>query len=137
MPVLTATSAGGKLVGGTAAPAWPCRGCGGLKLESPRPYSQLDTDDVQTAIAGLRKMYPDAPILLAGFSMGAMLVTKYLAEARSYSAASGGDLTCVEDPGWTCSTLGQIISLAVCRLTDVSAKGQIKRATQALGVWDS
>ena len=68
----------------------PCRGCGGLKLASPRPYSQLDTDDVQTAIAGLRKMYPDAPILLAGFSMGAMLVTKYLAEARATNAASGG-----------------------------------------------
>ncbi|CAL5220658.1 g2704 [Coccomyxa viridis] len=65
------------------------RGCEGLKLESPRPYSQLDTDDVQTAIAGLRNMYPDAPILLAGYSLGAMLVAKYLAEARYNSAASG------------------------------------------------
>ena len=72
----------------------PCRGCGGLKLESPRPYSQLDTDDVHTAIAGLRKMYPDAPILLAGFSMGAMLVTRYLAEAHATSAVSGGALVC-------------------------------------------
>ena len=35
-------------------------------------------------------MYPDAPILLAGYSMGAMLVAKYLAEARYNSAASGG-----------------------------------------------
>ena len=49
----------------------------------------MDTDDVQTAVAGLRNMYPDAPILLAGFSMGAMLVTKYLAEAHASSAASG------------------------------------------------
>lgn len=83
------------MVGIAAGPAFLCRGCGGLKLESSRPYSQLDTDDVQTAIAGLRNMYPDAPILLAGFSLGAMLVTKYLAEARSTDAASGGDLTCL------------------------------------------
>ena len=69
-----------------------CRGCGGLKLESPRSYSMLDTHDVQIAIAGLRNMYPDAPILLAGFSMGAMLVTKYLAEANAASSASGRTL---------------------------------------------
>ena len=75
-------------------PALLCRGCGGLKLESPRPYSQLDTDDVQTAIAGLRNMYPDAPILLAGYSMGAMLVAKYLAEARN-NGASGGEAACL------------------------------------------
>lgn len=66
-----------------------CRGCGGLSLESPKVYSLTDTHDMQVAIAGLRSMYPDAPILLAGFSMGAMLVTKYLAEAASSSAASG------------------------------------------------
>ena len=65
------------------------RGCGGLSLESPRVYSANDTGDLQVAVAGLRTMYPDAPILLAGFSMGALLVTKFLAEAASSTAASG------------------------------------------------
>lgn len=92
----------------TAEPALLCRGCGGLKLESPRPYSQLDTDDVQTAIAGLRNMYPDAPILLAGYSLGAMLVAKYLAEARYNSAASGGDLA--HAPSAICHAMGSMCS---------------------------
>ena len=65
------------------------RGCGGLSLESPRVYSANDTGDLQVAVAGLRTMYPDAPIMLAGFSMGALLVTKFLAEAASSTAASG------------------------------------------------
>ena len=65
------------------------RGCGGLSLESPRVYSATDTGDLQVAVDGLRTMYPDAPILLAGFSLGALLVTKYLAEAASSTAASG------------------------------------------------
>ena len=67
----------------------PSRGCGGLSLESPRVYSATDTGDLQVAVAGLRTMYPDAPILLAGFSLGALLVTKYLAQAASSTAASG------------------------------------------------
>ena len=65
----------------------PCRGCGGLTLQSPKVYNLVETGDLQLVVAGLRSMYPDAPILLAGFSMGAMLATKFLAEDGS--SASG------------------------------------------------
>ena len=66
-----------------------CRGCGGLPLESPRAYSATDTGDLHAAACKLRRLYPDAPLLLAGFSIGAMLVTKYLAdlERGEYSDA--------------------------------------------------
>ena len=60
-----------------------CRGCGGLPLESPRPYSALDTADLHAAVCHVQRLYPAAPLLLAGFSMGAMLVTKYLSEIET------------------------------------------------------
>ena len=64
----------------------PCRGCGGLTLQSPKVYNLVETGDVRLVVAGLRGMYPDAPILLAGFSMGAMLATKFLAEDGSLAS---------------------------------------------------
>lgn len=56
-------------------------------MQSSKVYNLVETGDVQLVIAGLRSMYPGAPILLAGFSMGAMLATKFLAEDGS--SASG------------------------------------------------
>ena len=55
-------------------------------MQSPKVYNLVETGDVQLVIAGLRSMYPDAPILLAGFSMGAMLATKFLAEDGSFAS---------------------------------------------------
>ncbi|KAK9904886.1 hypothetical protein WJX75_004869 [Coccomyxa subellipsoidea] len=59
------------------------RGCGDLPLESPMIYSAVDTSDLHAAVERVRQDYPDAPIFLAGFSLGAMLVTKYLADIKS------------------------------------------------------
>lgn len=60
-----------------------------MPLESPRTYSATETGDLHAAACEVRRLYPDAPLLLAGFSIGAMLVTKYLAdlEREDYGAA--------------------------------------------------
>lgn len=59
------------------------RGCGDLPLEAPMVYSAVDTSDIHAAVLHIQRMYPEAPLLLAGFSLGAMLVTKYLADIES------------------------------------------------------
>ena len=52
-------------------------------MTSPRCYSAAFTDDVHQAVCELRRRFPAAPIVAAGYSLGAMLLTKYLAEADS------------------------------------------------------
>ena len=52
-------------------------------MTSPRCYSAAFTDDVHQAVCELRRRFPGAPIVAAGYSLGAMLLTKYLAEADS------------------------------------------------------
>eukprot|EP00951_Prasinocladus_malaysianus_P035821 scaffold372431_cov40-Prasinocladus_malaysianus.AAC.1 len=53
------------------------RGCGGLKLTSPKGYSAAYIDDVRMAIETLKDMYPKAPLAAIGYSLGSMLLTKY------------------------------------------------------------
>ncbi len=55
-------------------------------------YSAVDTADVHAAVERVRQSYPDAPLLLAGFSLGAMLVTKYLADIESGRVQPAGAL---------------------------------------------
>lgn len=59
------------------------RGCNGLKMTSwpPRGYNATMTSDVHVAIVSIRAMFPDAPIFAAGYSLGAVILTKYLSEA--------------------------------------------------------
>ena len=67
-----------------------CRGCGDLPLEAPMIYSAVDTSDIHAAVLHIQRIYPEAPLLLAGFSLGAMLVTKYLADIESGSLQPAG-----------------------------------------------
>ncbi|BDA49595.1 Phospholipase ABHD3 [Coccomyxa sp. Obi] len=66
------------------------RGCGDLPLEAPMVYSAVDTSDIHAAVLHIQRIFPEAPLLLAGFSLGAMLVTKYLADIESGSLQSAG-----------------------------------------------
>lgn len=65
------------------------RGCGGLPLKSSRVYSAMDTSDVHAAVCHIERLYPNAPIMLAGYSLGAMLLTKYIAELPSEPRHTG------------------------------------------------
>ncbi|KAK9838201.1 hypothetical protein WJX81_008546 [Elliptochloris bilobata] len=56
------------------------RGCGGMPLDSPATFSAAFTGDAHFAADDLQRRFPGAPLLLAGFSMGAMQAAKLLAE---------------------------------------------------------
>eukprot|EP00884_Botryococcus_braunii_P019369 jgi/Botrbrau1/6115/Bobra.331_2s0010.1 len=59
------------------------RGCAGLPLTSPKTYSAAFTDDAHMAVEAVQQQFPDAPLFAVGFSLGSVILTKYLAEADS------------------------------------------------------
>jgi abhydrolase domain-containing protein 1/3 len=57
------------------------RGCNGLPLTSPRGYAATLTPDVHVAVEAVRaRLPPGTPLLTVGYSLGGILLTKYLAE---------------------------------------------------------
>ena len=78
----------GACAAGTAA-GWRCavltyRGCGGLALTSPRPYTADGTGDGAAALAAAAAAYPAAPCMAAvGYSLGAIILTKLVAELEA------------------------------------------------------
>ena len=57
------------------------RGCGGLKLTSRRAYSATFTSDVSRAAQQARREFPlAASVVAVGFSLGAIILSKYLGE---------------------------------------------------------
>ncbi|KAJ7155022.1 hypothetical protein C8R46DRAFT_1296066, partial [Mycena filopes] len=82
------------------------RGSAGVPVSSPRLYTAGHTDDFRQALGlqgvitqfGLLRHYPRAPLLGVGFSMGAGILIKYLAEEGSASRlVSGCALACTWD----------------------------------------
>ena len=59
------------------------RGCGGLALTSPLPYTATGTADAAAGLAAAAAAFPRAAATAAvGFSLGAIILTKFLAEAE-------------------------------------------------------
>ncbi|PCH38245.1 AB-hydrolase YheT [Wolfiporia cocos MD-104 SS10] len=56
------------------------RGCAGVPITSPQLYSAGHTDDIRVAVLHISRRYPKAPLLGIGFSLGANVLTRYLAE---------------------------------------------------------
>ncbi|KAJ7148121.1 Alpha/Beta hydrolase protein [Mycena crocata] len=56
------------------------RGCAGVPVTSPRLYTAGHTDDLRQALVYISQIYPEAPLLGLGFSMGAGILVRYLAE---------------------------------------------------------
>jgi predicted alpha/beta-fold hydrolase len=56
------------------------RGCGGEINRTPRGYHVGFTDDLKLMIEDLNSKFPNKPIYLSGFSLGANVVTKFLAD---------------------------------------------------------
>jgi uncharacterized protein len=52
----------------------------GVPLSSPQLSGLCHTDDFRQAIHYIANMYPKAPLLGLGFSLGANLLTRYVAE---------------------------------------------------------
>ncbi|KZV94660.1 AB-hydrolase YheT [Exidia glandulosa HHB12029] len=56
------------------------RGCAGVPVTSAQFYSAGHTDDLRAAVSFIRHLYPKAKLLGIGFSLGANVMTRYLAE---------------------------------------------------------
>lgn len=56
------------------------RGRGGMRLTSPRLYCAANYDDLELVIDRIREKNPTSTIVASGFSMGGMVLTRYLAE---------------------------------------------------------
>jgi uncharacterized protein len=56
------------------------RGCGGEPNRQPRSYHSGETTDVALVVERLRNERPDAPVILAGVSLGGNVLLKYLGE---------------------------------------------------------
>lgn len=52
----------------------------GVPVTSPLLYSAGHTDDTRQALMYVAQKYPKAPLLGIGFSLGANVLTRYLAE---------------------------------------------------------
>ncbi|KAH7916065.1 AB-hydrolase YheT [Hygrophoropsis aurantiaca] len=56
------------------------RGCAGVPITSPQLYSAGHTDDLRQALFYISHRYPKAPLLGLSFSLGANVMTRYVAE---------------------------------------------------------
>jgi hypothetical protein len=68
----------------------------GVPLTSPQLYGFSHTDDLRQAILYIAQLYPHAPLLGLGFSLGANILTRYVAEeGESCRLVSACTLACV------------------------------------------
>jgi hypothetical protein len=68
----------------------------GVPVTSPQFYSAGHTGDIRQALVYISQLYPRAPLLGLGFSLGANVLTRYLAEEGEQSRLkSGCALACV------------------------------------------
>jgi predicted alpha/beta-fold hydrolase len=68
----------------------------GVPVTSPRLYTPGHTDDLRLALIYISQIYPQAPLFGVGFSMGAGILIRYLAEEGASSRlVSGCALACV------------------------------------------
>jgi len=74
-------------------------------MTSPRCYSASFTDDMHQAVGALHAAFPAAPLLAAGYSLGALILTKYLAE--------------VDQGHWPASEGARSAACAACPLFDL------------------
>jgi len=66
------------------------RGCAGVPITSPQLYSAGYTDDIRQALMYIKNRYPRAPLIGVGFSLGANVLTRYIAEEGTDSRLVAG-----------------------------------------------
>lgn|ERR1700722_411820 len=68
----------------------------GVPITSPQLYSGGYTDDIRQAMMYIAKHYPNTPLIGLGFSLGANILTRYIAEEGENCRLVGGCiLACV------------------------------------------
>ncbi|KAA1471193.1 AB-hydrolase YheT [Dentipellis sp. KUC8613] len=86
-PAITPVNEGGL---GYRAVVVNFRGCAGVPLTSPQLYSAGHTDDIRQAVWYISHLYPKAPLLGVGFSLGANVLARYLAQEGENSRLVAG-----------------------------------------------
>ncbi|KAL0058831.1 hypothetical protein AAF712_014458 [Marasmius tenuissimus] len=82
------------------------RGCAGVPITSRQFYSAGYTDDVRISLMYIKRKYPNAPLLGLGFSLGANVLIRYLAEEQENSKLLAGcALGCPWDLQRNCDAL--------------------------------
>ncbi|XP_070781486.1 phospholipase ABHD3-like [Enoplosus armatus] len=66
------------------------RGAGGEELLTPVTYCAANTSDLERVVHHVKGLYPHAPVLGAGVSLGGMLLLNYLARKRTQSGMVAG-----------------------------------------------
>uniref|UniRef100_A0A8D3C8Q8 Phospholipase ABHD3 n=1 Tax=Scophthalmus maximus TaxID=52904 RepID=A0A8D3C8Q8_SCOMX len=66
------------------------RGAAGEELLTPVTYCAANTSDLERVVGHIKGLYPQAPVLGAGVSMGGMLLLNYLARKRTESGLVAG-----------------------------------------------
>ncbi len=87
-----------------------------MPITSPQLYSALNTEDIRVAVMYIAKQYPRAPLIGVGFSLGANVLTRYLAQEGSNSRlVAGCALGSVSPPIWSSVSLDPLLNLVCLR----------------------
>jgi predicted alpha/beta-fold hydrolase len=94
----------------------------GVPLTSPQLYSSCHTDDLRQALLYISHRYPRAPLLGLGFSLGANVLTRYVAEeGEKCRLVSACALACV-----CLSPLNIVMSLRTSSSRGISQEIQMR-----------
>ncbi|MBN3318605.1 ABHD3 Phospholipase, partial [Atractosteus spatula] len=66
------------------------RGFGGEDLLTPQTFSAADTSDLECVVTHIKDLYPKAPLMGAGISLGGMLLLNYLARKGNEAGLLAG-----------------------------------------------
>lgn len=105
------------------------RGCAGVPLTTPYLYSAGHTDDLRQALIYLSHIYPNAPLLGLGFSLGAGVLTKFLAQEGDHSRLISG---CALGCPWDLSANADILEGGLVQ-KHVYSKGMGHNLRQLVG----